>query len=185
MSETMGECLRGVYTADNRYEEHVAIADAIDRIAADVAAVKAKVDAVSLEDVKHFVESEKAWVALVTEQRDEAIRERDAALAEVERLKAMFEQQPPAAPPPAAPPAGWLTDEERRALSRAFDLLCDDDGDSPLAGTVQALLARAGSPPVVEVPPMQSWEYTAHEEALAYRAALDKAGVKWKEVGRE
>lgn len=78
------------------------VADAIDRLAADVASIRAKVDDVSPDDVKHFVESEKAWVALVTEQRDAAIRERDEARAEVERLKAEMEQQSPAAPQPAA-----------------------------------------------------------------------------------
>ena len=36
--------------------------------------------------------------------------------------------------------APWLTLEQRRALTRAFDLLCDDDGDNSFADTVQKML---------------------------------------------
>lgn len=49
----------------------------------------------------------------------------------------------------------------------------------------RAILARAGSPPVVEVPAISRRDVPMQNEAFAYRAALDKAGVKWKEVGRE
>ena len=92
-----------------------------------------------------------------------------------------------AAPQPAK---GWLTAEEREALERAFDLLCDDDGDNPLAGTVQKLLARS-SPPEVVLPGdcggesydsfVAGWN-NYRDEALK---ALAAAGVTVKEVGRE
>ena len=36
--------------------------------------------------------------------------------------------------------SGSLTVEQRRALTRAFDLLCDDDGDNSFAGTIQKML---------------------------------------------
>ena len=85
----------------------------------------------------------------------------------------------------AAPAPGWLTEEERRALSRAVHLLFDDDCDTPSPRTIQALLARAGSPPVVEVPELGFLgPMTGREQGivLAYRDALDAAGVPWKEV---
>lgn len=91
-------------------------ADAIDRLAADVAAIKAKVDDIAPEDVAHLLESEKAWVRLVEEKETAAIRERDEALAEVERLRGELAARPAdgnrqatldsstAAPQQAAPP---------------------------------------------------------------------------------
>jgi len=189
----------------------MAIAGALDLLAADVAAIKAKTSDIEWEAVQHFVESEKAWVKLVEEQRDAAIRERDQwreearlavinrdeARAEVERLRAELAARPaanspkisdssPAASQPAALAAGWLTEEERRrALSRAVHLLFDDDCDTPSPRTIQALLARAGSPPVVEVPELGFLgPMTGREQGivLAYRDALDAAGVPWKEV---
>ena len=70
-------------------------------------------------------------------------------------------------------------------------MLCDDDGDNPLAGTVQKLLARS-SPPEVVLPDftpdavlnldakyLAGWYQCM---ALAKRA-LAVAGVKVKEVG--
>ncbi|MBU6223153.1 MAG: hypothetical protein KGR24_10465 [Planctomycetes bacterium] len=136
--------------------------------------------------------------------------EREIGLrAEVERLKAELAARPadgnrqatldssPAAPPPAV----WLTEEERRILSAHVQALRDqrramERGGQTLgysanpcglkreADAIDALLSRAGSPPVVEVPAMigGGWLRTTH---LRYRAALDKAGIPWKEVGRE
>ena len=85
----------------------------------------------------------------------------------------------------AQPPArSWLSEKERGALKRAFDLLCDDDGDNPLAGTVQKLLARS-SPPEVVLPVV--WREAAGDVMSADEvcAALASAGVPCKEVGRE
>ena len=93
-----------------------------------------------------------------------------------------------AAPQPAS---GWLSEKERGALKRAFDLLCDDDGDNPLAGTVQKLLARSSPPEVVledftpdavrnlDTKYLAGWDQCM---ALAKRA-ISAAGVKVKEVG--
>ena len=128
MSETMGRCRSEV---DDCYGglPLVAIADAIDRLAEDVAAIKA------------------AILPQTTEERDAAIRERDEARAEVERLRA-------------------------------------------------ELAARRSMAPVVEVPamPLEVGDANTHmgqylrgrrDIAVSYRAALDKAGVAWKAVGRE
>ena len=83
------------------------------------------------------------------------------------------------------PAKGWLMAEERRALERAFDLLCDDDGDNPLAGKVQMLLARS-SPPEVVLPERwlvnREWQEARDTQWLA---ALTAAGLEVKEVGRE
>lgn len=91
------------------------------------------------------------------------------------------------------PSPGWLTAEERLALARAYDLLCDDDGDHPLARTVQRLLARSSPPEVVledftpdavrnlDTKYLAGWDQCM---ALAKRAISD-AGVTVKEVGRE
>ena len=194
-SEQMGRCRQQLeaWYANNsssvpRYSWMVA--DAIDRLAEDVAAIKAKADAISPEDVAHFVESEKAWVRLVEEKETAAIRERDEARAEVERLKnelydreqeilslradTVERYEPHAAPQPAAPPPGWLTEEERELLqSRLHALrvylrsLC-----KPAPGSVtreveiiDALLARAGS-----------WIEKAHGTAAGGTAA------GWEEV---
>jgi len=83
----------------------------------------------------------------------------------------------------------WLTAKERGALSRAFDLLCDDDGDQPLAGTVQNLLARS-TPPRVKVPPRPVYDDSEYgdgqteawkECAAAYIAAIRDAGGEVEE----
>lgn len=86
----------------------------------------------------------------------------------------------------SAPPAsGWLTESERGALERAFDLLCDDDGDNPLAGRVRRLLARS-TPPEVELPNEKHCHYiTCSSRDADWLAALAAAGVAMKEVGRE
>lgn len=106
---------------------------------------------------------------------------------EVARLKARVAELEAATAASAAggpEPRGWLTAEERGALERAFDLLCDDDGDQPLAGTVQRLLARS-SPPRVKVPPRPVYHDSDYgdgqnkawkECAAAYTAAIREAG---------
>jgi len=106
---------------------------------------------------------------------------------------------------PAAPAAGWLTQEERRILSAHVQALRDqrramERGGQTLgysanpcglkreADAIDALLARAGSLPVVEVPVLGFLgDMTGREQGivLAYRDALDKAGVAWKAVPRE
>jgi hypothetical protein len=97
-------------------------------------------------------------------------------LEDGERIEPLYSCQP-----------GWLTAKERRALERAFDLLCDDDGDNSFAVVVQAMLAR-NSAPVVERPecPYEDdpetldftlsigWEACAE----AYEEAISKAGVE-------
>ena len=93
----------------------------------------------ALAEARQSLAAANRGIARLTAERDAAIRERDAARARVAELEA------------ATPPRGWLTAEERGALKRAFDLLCDDDGDQPLAGTVQQLLARE-TPPRVRRP---------------------------------
>jgi hypothetical protein len=37
---------------------------------------------------------------------------------------------------------GWLTVEQRNALTRAFVLLCDDDRDNSFARTIKKMLAN-------------------------------------------
>lgn len=138
-----------------------------------------------------------------SKDRDTAIRERDGARAEVEKLKnELYDREqellslradtverytPPAAPRPAAPASGWLREEEKRCLPEVLDDL-RRWGYAKSADVIEALISRAGSPPVVEVPAMGTPDSTTTREkqlALAYRAAMDKAGVPWKEVGRE
>jgi len=299
-SEKMGRCFSEVHECRGSPSE-LKIADAIDRLAADLAGIKEKADALSPEDVAHFVDSEKAWVAMIENQRDAAIRERNEARAEVERLRqavglattavgdmvidvenpigmmqrvvaeverlkaelaarqaansSKISNSSPADPPPAAPAAGWLTQEERRILEAHVQSLRDQrramerggqtlgysadscglkreadaidailaragsppeqtaalwltekeravveqiasmieqwfhmawsDTDEKRCAVLRSILARAGSPPVVEVPAIDEWDAPARVEAMAYRAAMDKAGVPWKEVGRE
>lgn len=74
-------------------------------------------------------------------------------------------------------PRGWLTEKERGALERAFDLLCDDDGDQPLAGTVQRLLARE-TPPRVRWPNPNVVATTTWARDLLWIAAIREAGVE-------
>lgn len=151
------------------------------------------------------LEAQRGVIDTLTRQRDAAIRERDehkeeyyklraeritqaltadrfaAAVAEADRLRARVAELESA---PAA--SGWLTESERGALERAFDLLCDDDGDNPLAGRVRRLLARSTPPEVVL--PGDSDRFRYGDDAIANRdrqwlAALAAAGVTVKEVG--
>ncbi len=100
----------------------------------------------------------------------------------------------PASPQPAAPPPGWLTEEERETIdAMAAVANCEvHKSDEPQwwrrhHGRLEAILARSVSPPVVEVPAMGLAEMSLMEAriARAHRDAMDKAGVPWKEVGRE
>ncbi len=106
------------------------------------------------------------------------------------------ERQQPAAPQPAAPPAGWLlTEEERKVIIWADSELSaighhrppDKEQCLRLSADLRRLVKRhdAGSPPVVEVPVISRRDVPMQNEAFAYRDAMDKAGVPWKEVGRE
>ena len=141
-----------------------------------------------------------------------------AEQAKVERLRKELEQrQPagnspeipdssPAAPQPAgqgispkvadtqsagnaAPAPGWLTDEERAEIKHLLLIQRHNTGwTTERHAELDAIPARAGSPPVVEVPELgflgpMTWREQGI--VLAYRDALDAAGVKWKEVGRE
>jgi hypothetical protein len=71
------------------------------------------------------------------------IKSRDAAflrVAELEkRLNTLLESQLWGVNCKQSAP-DWLTVEQRRALARAFDLLCDDDGDRSFATTIQKML---------------------------------------------
>lgn len=175
-SETKGRCRREMAAAFDgtgftANKEIWLLADGIDRLAADVAAVK------------------EATLPQTTEERDCAIRERDEARAEAERLKAELAARPAA--------TGWLTADDCWQLRVAAEHL-KRLGSDACVKTIEGLLARAGSPPVVEVPAMCPSAYgydspfhdanyrAAHSRACAaHRAALDKAGVQWKEVPRE
>ena len=216
-SEQMGRLRREITAAyeSTRYkpsDSGMLVADAIDRLAADVAAVREAVCDRGGWPVGWLIE-----VHRLNQRRQEAIALADEARAEVERLRAELAARQadgnrqatldssPAAPQPAAPPAGWLTQEERRILSAHVQALRDqrramERGGQTLgysanpcglkreADAIDALLARAGSPPVVEVPELGFLgPMTGREQGivLAYRDALDAAGVKWKEAGRE
>lgn len=136
--EQIGRCWRQVYECGGAPSQ-LRIADALDRLAADVAAIKEAVCDGSVAA---------------------AIRERDEARAEAERFKAIVHSDAghmarilienerlraaPAAPQPAAPPAGWLTEREQHALRH---ILAAD-----VEPAIRSILSRAGSPPVVEVP---------------------------------
>ncbi len=115
MSETMGRCRKQIeesYAHNRNCVPRYAwiTADALDRLAADVAAIKAKVDDIVPGDTGRFVPSELEWSELV-DRKTAAIRERDEARAEVnqqrlegrrwrhadrcERLKAKLGEQQP------------------------------------------------------------------------------------------
>ena len=218
MSENgqMGRCRREIAAAFEgtgltASKEVWLFADAIDRLAADVAEIKAKVDDIAPGDTGRFVPSELEWSELV-DRKTAAIRERDEARAEVERLNAELAARPaanypeisdssPAASQPAAPAAGWLTQKELRVLADHAQALREqrfalergglssgysmNPGDlKHQADAINAIIARAGLPPVVEVPAMV-FGGGSYQMEKRYRAAMDRAGVQWKEVGRE
>ena len=190
MSETMGRCRSEV---DDCYGglPLVAIADAIDRLAEDVAAIKAKVDAVSPDDVRHFVESEKAWVTPPWQRA-----KWDEALAIICNggdwgrgnnfdhgvLGALVI---------------WADKEMDRLTAERDAAIRDrDEARAEVERLKAELAARRSMAPVVEVPamPLEVGDANTHtgqylrgrrDIAVSYRAALDKAGVAWKEVGRE
>lgn len=256
-SEARGRCRREVDSYVRLDSHHEAIADALDRLAADVAEVKEAVcDGSVAAERDRFLAGMASAIrerGEARKERDEAIRERDLAIehvkqaichrdealaeaqriqdeaddqeqtekvkrlnaeiekihrtllnrtwerdetrAEVERLKAKLEQQPPAAPQPAAPPPGWLTTEERGVIVCAASELSaighhrplDKEQCLRLSAALRSVVKRhdEGAPPVVEVPKMSDLSVAARVEAQCYRDALDKAGVAWKEVGRE
>lgn len=190
-SEQMGQCRKEV---DDRYGSpcELVIADAIDRLAADVTAIKEAVCDGSVAAAIRERDEARAEAEKLKELRDVANRLYGAEQAKVERLRKELEQrQPagnspktsdssPAAPQPAAPPPGWLTEEERRVLRELLDVRWGDAFER-VPAALRSILSRAGSPPVVEVPVM----VFGSEMHKRYRAALDKAGIPWKEVGRE
>ncbi len=117
MSENgqMGRCRREIAAAFEgtgltASKEVWLLADALDRVAADVATIKAKVDDIVPGDTGQFVPTELEWNQLV-DKKTAAIRERDEARAEVnqqrlegfrwrhadrcERLKAKLGEQQP------------------------------------------------------------------------------------------
>ena len=245
MSETKGRCrqrLEEAYSGNKNFVPPYAwiTADAIDRIAADVAEIKeAAVPARAMSDVfeQHLaaanrereeairereeairtrgeawdevrrvktelaerpwpvgwmveVERLKGRTAEAIKERDAAIRERDEARAEVERLRAELAARPAANSPGildgSPEPRGWLTEEEKARLG-AIAASATKLGYMAAAEKIRAIIARDGSSPVVEVPamPYRQPNFYSRQEAECYRAALDKAGVAWKEVPRE
>ena len=228
-SETKGRCRQQIeaWYANNsssvpRYSWM--IADAIDRLAADVAAVMEMTQEIALRVPSEFGQDAcDAAVRVALKERDAAVRERDEwreearlavinrdeARAEVERLRAELAARQavnspeitdssPADPQPAAPAAGWLTDEERELLALVNGMADAYSLDprstwrcnwpySRVSLVVKALLARAGSPPVVVLPSVFQ-RGSLGDELVALQQvkdSLDKAGVKWEEVGRE
>jgi len=173
-SETIGRCRQQLeaWYANNpssvpRYSRM--IADAIDGIAAELGDVKEVVREIALQSPSEFGR----------DASDVAVRaakiERDAARADVERLKAELAARPPA--------TGWLTEGDCWQLRVAVEHL-KRLGSDACVKTIESILARAGSPPVVEVPAMQAGGIYEIVH-FRYRAALDKAGVAWKEEPRE
>jgi len=182
-SETKGRCRSEVDMSGSGGPVTNAIADAIDRLAADVAAIKEAVcgNRITVEETKK-IQSYMEWVNKHEQwrreerdaarmERDAAIRERDEARAEVERLKAELAARPAA--------GRWMTAREKEAIEELLPYAFSGEQVKLLAN----MLARAGSPPVVGVPPFES--YAPEVLHLRYRDAISRAGVKWKEVGRE
>lgn len=210
-SEQKGRCRSEVDRSGWGGPVTKALAEAIDRLAADVASIKEAVCGRSGWPVGWLIEA------------DRLIRLRDEARAKVERLKnelydreqeilslradTVERYEPPAAPQPAgqgispglsdtqppqnaAPAAGWLTERERRAVAYFAQVCRDDlvpDEWTDSAGVLRSLLSRAGSPPVVVLPSVFQRSSLGDELVALQQVkdSLDKAGVKWKGVPRE
>ncbi len=183
-SEQIGRCWRQVYECGGAPSQ-LRIADAIDRLAADVAAIKAKVDDIVPEDDGRFVPSELEWNELV-DRKTAAIRERDEARAEVEKLKELRDV------------ANRLYGAEQAKVERLRKELEQRQpaGNPPKTLGSSPAAPQPAAPPGVEVPamspatygfdsPFSSGEYRAgyRQACLTHRAAMDRAGVAWKEVG--
>ena len=82
-----------------------------------------------------------------------------------------------AAPQPAP---GWLTPNERLAISGAI-LILDQHGQTNIGRTLDALLARS-TPPEVVAPASYAVEHPQPPRDLEWRKALAAAGVTVKEV---
>jgi len=139
-------------------------------------------------------------VATLTEERDAAIRERDAlrasvitqsltadrfasAVQEADSLRARVAELE-AASGGGEQPRGWLTEEEREVIA---GIAGDDEYTEEGQNIAKGLLARS-SPPEVALPEADcSWcsDYaTVWRECLdAVRLSLAAAGVAWKEGG--
>jgi len=84
-------------------------------------------------------------------------------------------------------PRGWLTEEERLALSAAITIM-DGGGRTNIGVAINALLARSSPPEVVKPHglggPKLDQETTIDRRDRQWTKALDTAGVPWKEVPR-
>ena len=78
------------------------------------------------------------------------------------------------------PAKGWLTEEERLAISGAI-LILDQHGQTNIGRTLDALLARS-TPPEVVAPASYAVEHPQPPRDLEWRKALAAAGVTVKEV---
>ena len=157
------------------------------------------------ESVRVVEEAHFDDLAQVAMERDAAIHERDAAVAESERRLRLCETMKrdgdsarfhaavaqarvaelEAASGGGEQPRGWLTASDRQNLEEIAVCL-DDDNWQHSAAFVRSLLARS-TPPQVRLPEPVG-ETKSHGPLLRKRdvlAALAAAGVAVKEVGRE
>ena len=159
------------------------------------------------ESVRVVEETHFDDVAQVAMERDAAIRERDnlraeritqaltadrfaAAVQEADRLRARVAELESAPAASGAAGTGWLTGDERLAVSGAT-LILDQHGPTNIGRTLNDLLARS-SPPEVVHPECVFDEFSGCSAVHAwnicaanFRKALAAAGVKVKEVRRD
>ena len=148
-----------------------------------------------------FVMDGSCEITNLTDERDAAIRERDqgkefwigelrlrtaerdTARARVAELESQLESAPAAS---GAAGTGWLTGDERLAVSGAI-LILDQHGPTNIGRTLNDILARSSPPEVVRPGTQVRYHRLSVEEQRddQWLAALAAAGVTVKEVGRE